>query len=222
MIKAVFFDMNETMLNLGLLKKNFDKYFDDKYVLKYWFTKLLHTSTVIGSTDEYKNFGELASIVLEGLFYENNMELTKEIKDEVLGSFRSLPVYDDVPKALKFLKKKGIKVIALSNSSLKMIEEQLSNAGILELFDGYYSVDSVKKYKPFKDIYEYVANEEKISVENIVMVASHDWDLFGAKKVGFTTGYIKRKKEIYNPYYYQPNLVDTDLLDLAKQIIKIK
>lgn len=48
MIKAVFFDMNETLLNLSLLKERFDKSFDDGYVLKYWFTKLLHTSTVTG------------------------------------------------------------------------------------------------------------------------------------------------------------------------------
>jgi 2-haloacid dehalogenase len=35
MIKAVFFDMNETLLNLGLLKVKFDKYFNDDYAMKY-------------------------------------------------------------------------------------------------------------------------------------------------------------------------------------------
>jgi 2-haloacid dehalogenase len=54
------------------------------------------------------------------------------------------------------------------------------------------------------------------------MVASHDWDLFGAKKVGFTTAYIKRKKEIYNPYYAQPDICNTNLIDLVKEIVKIK
>ncbi len=63
-----------------------------------------------------------------------------------------------------------------------MIQEQLTNAGIIDLFDAYYSVDSVNKYKPFKDIYHYAAQEENISPEEVVMVATHDWDLFGAKK----------------------------------------
>ena len=67
MIKAVFFDMNETLLNLSLLKESFDKSFDDDYALKYWFTKLLHTSTVTGIMNEYKNFGELAEVVLENI-----------------------------------------------------------------------------------------------------------------------------------------------------------
>ena len=222
MIKTVLFDMNETMLNLSLLKENFDKHFDDKYILKYWFTKLLHTSTVVGIMDEYKNFGELAEVVLESLFYENGKELTEKIKIEILSAFRKLPVYDDVPIALRVSKKNNIRVIAVSNSSLEMIEEQLTNAGIIDLFDTYYSVDSVKKYKPFNDIYEYVIDKEKASIDNVVMVASHDWDLFGAKKVGLITAYIKRKKEIFNPYYLKPDIYETNLVDLAEKIIKIK
>lgn len=219
MIKTVFFDMNETLLNLSLLKKSFDKYFDDKYVLKYWFTKLLHTSTITGIMDEYKNFGELAEVVLDSLFYESSLQLTPEIKAEILGSFRKLPAYDDVAAALKILRKNNIKTIAVSNSSLEMINEQLTNAGIIELFDAYYSVDAVKKYKPFKDIYQYVAIEEKVSANDIVMVASHDWDLFGAKKAGLKTAYIKRKEEIYNPYFCPPDFDKNNLVELVNEII---
>jgi 2-haloacid dehalogenase len=221
MIKAVFFDMNETLLNLSLLKKSFDKSFDDDYVLKYWFTKLLHTSTVTGIMKEYKNFGELSEVVLENIFYESGKQLTTETKAEILGSFRKLPAYDDVAEALKILRQNNIRVIAVSNSSLEMIKEQLTNAGIIDLFHAYYSVDSVKKYKPFKDIYQYVAHEENMFPEDIVMVATHDWDLFGAKKAGLTTAYIERKKLIFNPYYLQPDINKTNLIELVQEIIKI-
>ncbi len=182
MIKAVFFDMNETVLNLSLLKESFGKHFDDDYVVKYWFTKLLHTSTVTGIMDEYKTFGELAAVVLENIFYESGKQLTDEIKAEILGSFRKLPAYDDVDEALKILRKNKIRAVAVSNSSLVMIKEQLTNAGIIDLFDTYYSVNSVNIYKPFIDIYHYAAHKENISPEDVVMVATHDWDLFGAKK----------------------------------------
>ncbi len=220
MTKAVFFDMNETLLNLGVLKESFDNYFSDKYVLKYWFTKLLHTSTVTGIMDKYKNFGELAGVVLESLFYENGKTLSPDIKAEILGSFRKLPAYNDVPEALKLFRQHDIRTIAVSNSSLEMIKEQLTNAGIIDLFDTYYSVDLVKKYKPFKDVYQYVADVEKISTENIVMIATHDWDLFGAKETGLKTAYIERKKEIYNPYYPQPDFISADLVELAKVILE--
>ena len=153
MIKAVFFDMNETLLNLSLLKNQFDKHFNDKYVLKYWFTKLLYSSNVMGIMDEYQNFGKLADVALENIFFENNKPLSSETKAEILGAFRRLPAYDDVIPALDLLRQKKIRAIAVSNSSLTMIKEQLTNAGIIDKFDSYYSVDNVKKYKPFKEIY---------------------------------------------------------------------
>jgi len=219
MKKAVFFDMNETLLNLNLLKKQFDKHFDEKYVLKYWFTKLLYSSTIMGIMDEYRNFGELAEVALENLFFENNKPLSTETKAEILGEFRKLPAYDDVRPALSMLREKDIRVVAVSNSSLEMIKEQLTNAGIIDLFDSYYSVDKVKKYKPFKEIYLSVAKQEELKAKDIVMVATHDWDLFGAKKAGLCTAYIKRKEEIYHPYYLQPDFNDSNLCDLMQQII---
>lgn len=219
MIKTVLFDMNETLLDLSVLKENFAKYFEDKYVLNYWFAKLLHSSTVIGGMGEYTDFGKLSEAALESVFLESDKELTDEIKTDILGSFRKLPAYDDVPEALKLLKDHNIKVISVTNSSYKMVEEQLNNSGLIDLFDSYYSVDSVKKYKPFNDIYHYVLNEEKINANETVMVATHDWDLFGAKKAGLHTGYIKRKEDQYNPYYLKPDLANRNLVDLAQEII---
>lgn len=221
MIKAVFFDMNETVLNLSRLKESFGKHFDDDYVVKYWFTKLLHTSTVTGIMDEYKNFGELAAVVLENIFFEQGKELIPEIKAEILDSFRKLPAYDDIAEALEILRQNRIRAIAVSNSSLAMIKKQLTNAGIIDLFDAYYSVDAVSKYKPFKDVYLYAVQEENVFPEDVVMVATHDWDLFGAKKAGLKTAYIQRKKEIFNPYYSQPDIKKADMVELVREIIRI-
>ena len=219
MIKAVFFDMNETLLNLSLLKEQFDKHFDDTYALKYWFTNLLHSSCIMGMMGEYRNFGDLAEVALENLFFESNKQLIDKVKTDILGEFRKLPAYNDVRPALTLLRDKDIRVIAVSNSSSAMIKEQLTNAGIIDLFDSYYSVDDVKKYKPFKDIYQSAANHEGLRTEDIVMVATHDWDLFGAKKAGLTTAYIKRKEVIYHPFYLQADFEDSDLSDLMIQLI---
>ncbi|WP_237706095.1 HAD hydrolase-like protein [Thermophagus xiamenensis] len=62
----------------------------------------------------------------------------------------------------------------MSNSSLTMMKEQLSNVAIFHLFDAYYSVDQVKKIKPFKDIYLFSAKQEELNTKDIVMVAMHD------------------------------------------------
>ena len=220
MKKAIFFDMNETLLNLSLLKGQFDKYFTDTYVMKYWFTKLLHSSTIMGIMDEYRNFGELADVALENVFFENKKPLSSKVKVEILGEFRKLPAYEDVRPALTKLNDTNIRIIAVSNSSLAMMKEQLKNAKIIDLFDSYYSVDDVEKYKPFKNIYHSAAKQEGLDTKDIVMVATHDWDLFGAKKAGLSTAYVKRKKQIFHPYYLQTDYSASNLPELIEQILK--
>lgn len=221
MIKAVFFDMNETLLSLELLNNKFMKLFKDEYALKYWFTSLLHTSTIIASMDEYVNFAQLAKAELDSLIQESGQYITQDVKNSILNSFKYLAPHGDVIEAVKTLKHKGIKVIVVSNSSIQMMGEQLTNAGIIDLFDDYYSVDSVNKYKPFKDIYGFVAEQQKVKPENIMMVATHGWDLFGAKKAGLQTGYVKRKNIIFNPYYPQPDIEGDNLLELVNKIMKL-
>jgi 2-haloacid dehalogenase len=113
--------MNETLLDLGLLAEQFNKSFNDRYVLKYWFTKRLPTSVVVGAMDAYENSGDLAAVVLDNVFYERGKQLTKETKAEILGAFRSLSAYGNVFEALTILRNHSIRVVAVPNSSLDMI-----------------------------------------------------------------------------------------------------
>ncbi len=218
MKKAIFFDVNETLLDLNGLKTQFAKHFDDAHVLKYWFTKLLHSSSVMGAMGEYRDFDELSEAALESVFFENEKTLTPDTKAEILGEFRRLPAHNDVKPALAALRKHDIRLVAVSNSSSKMLKTQLTNAGIIELFDAYYSVDQVRKYKPFQEIYLFAAAQEKRIPEEIIMVAAHDWDLSGAKKAGLATAYIERKREIYHPFYPKVDFVISALDELLEVI----
>lgn len=214
--------MNETLLNLEPLKNIFKKYFNDEFILKYWFSKLLHYSTIVGITNEYVNFADLSKATLEVISKESNINLTKFEQDDILSHFKKLSCFNDVENSLKLLRENSIKIIILSNSSHKMIEEQLANAKIADLVDQYYSVDIVKSYKPFSKIYLTVLNKENIIPEETFMVASHDWDLNGAKKVKLKTAYIQRATSLYNPLFQPPDLSDKNLETLVKQIINYK
>lgn len=219
MIKTVLFDVNETLLDMSSLRHKFSNYFDDDSVMNYWFSKLLHTSMVVSSIGEYTGFANLAETVLEIVFKEKNMEITDEIKTDILSTFSKLNPHGDVYEAIKILKDNEIRIIPMSNSSKALMQSQLSHAKLLNKIDNYYSVDSVKKFKPFQDIYKYVINNEDIDPEETVMIACHDWDLYGAKKLSLVTGYIKRKNTIYNPYYSLADMQSDNLVTLVKQII---
>lgn len=222
MIKAVFFDINETILRLDSIKGAFKKYGKDSIFLKYWFEKLLKASMIMGSQDNYLNFDELAKIVLEDVFNESQEYLTTEDKKFLLESFKSMEPFNDVEEALKILRESNVKIVAVSNSSMAMIKEQLTYAGILDYFDDYYSVELVRKNKPFKDIYLYSIQEQDFEPSEVMMIASHDWDLYGAKSVGMKTAYIDRKHSIFYPCYPKPDLEDVNLVSLAEKILNFK
>ncbi|MBK5201464.1 MAG: haloacid dehalogenase type II [Spirochaetaceae bacterium] len=221
MIKSVFFDMNETLLDLNLLQSKFAEYFDNVNVMKYWFTQLLHSSIVIAAMNNYIEFGTLALSVLESVASEYNVVLNEKDLKDILSTFKDLAPHKDVKEALRLLRANDIQVTAVSNSSLAMMKEQLTNANIINLFDSYYSVDSVKKYKPFAPIYHYVTMIEGLDNSEVFMVATHDWDLYGAKNAGLNTAYVKRKNSIYNPNYLQSDIFEDNLVDTVKSIINL-
>lgn len=220
MIKTVLFDMNETLLNLSLLKEKFAQHFDGDFAMAYWFKTVLHSSTVLGGLNEYEDFSKLTEAALESLFMESGKELTEDIKNDILDAFQELPAYDDVEEALKLLKDHELTIIAVTNSSVAMVEKQLTNAGIINQVNHYYSVDAVKRYKPYKEIYNYLLNEQALVAQETVMVATHDWDLFGAKKSGLKTAYIKRKNTQFNPYYPDPDFSNDNLVKLVEDILQ--
>ncbi len=215
MIKAVLFDMNETLLDIKNLKDKFMLYIDDDSISEYWFSKVLHSSSVLSIMGEYVPFSQIAQFALESIFLEKKVTLTENIKQDVLGAFMSMKPYNDVLLAIEVLNQNNIKSFVVSNSSLEMTKSQLENAKIIDRLNGFYSVQSVEKYKPCKEIYNYVLEKEKLNANETFMVASHDWDLFGAKKAGLNTAYIIRKSEVYTPYFPKPDLTGINLETLA-------
>ncbi len=54
------------------------------------------------------------------------------------------------------LSEDGLRTVSLTNSDTEAAEAQLRNAGLTDLFEKRYSVESVKMYKPHMDTYRMV------------------------------------------------------------------
>ena len=65
MKRIILFDVNETLLDLSVLKPHFERVFGDSAVMGQWFAVLLHTSVVSTVTNAYENFGALAGAALD-------------------------------------------------------------------------------------------------------------------------------------------------------------
>ncbi|HIF9104580.1 TPA: haloacid dehalogenase type II [Photobacterium damselae] len=216
----IIFDINETILNLESLHKIFVDIFDNNLMLSQWFSKLLHTSAVCAITKVETDFFTLASITLDNMFDDNQLELSKFDKKEFLNEFTRLQPYSDVIPALKYLKENGFKLIALSNSSSKLINDQLNNSGVIGFFDDIISAEEVTTFKPDPQVYKYAAKRLGVSLNRLRLVATHDWDTHGALSVGMKAAYLSRNDKKYTSVFKKVDIKGSDMMEIAYKIVQ--
>lgn len=218
--KTILFDINETVLNLNLLKPKFKDNFGDEAVMGLWFSTLLHTSTVCAVTGLKSGFATLAADILDNVAVRQGVTLSTERRDDILSTFSSLAAHEDIKPALSELHKQGYRTIAFSNSSLALIEKQIENAGLNDYFDEIISVESTGSFKPDPNVYQYVANKLNEPLNDLRLVATHDWDTHGAMSAGMLAAYIDRAGTPYNPQYLKPDIVEKDMKKVIEKIIE--
>jgi 2-haloacid dehalogenase len=216
---TILFDINETVLDLGSLKPKFKAAFGDEAVTATWFSMLLHTSTVCIITDTKTDFATLAGTMLETVAARLAVELSDEMRADILSSFASLPPHADIKPALTRLRSAGYRTVSFSNSSLNLVTTQIENAGLTEYFDEIVSVEETGSFKPDHKVYEFVAKCINRPLGELRLVATHDWDTHGAISAGMLAAYIDRSGAPYHPLYHRPDVYATTMGDVVEQII---
>ncbi|MEP0174720.1 MAG: haloacid dehalogenase type II [Paraglaciecola sp.] len=218
--ETILFDINETVLNLSSLQPNFTSAFDDDKALSLWFSQLLHASTVCVATKVKTDFSSLASTMLDVVAGRLGVSLTAGVKTNLLSDFGCLPPHEDIKPALTNLKQIGFQLVAFSNSSNDLIVTQIKNAGLSDFFDDIVSVESTGSFKPDLKVYQFVAEKLRQRVENLRLVASHDWDIHGALTAGLNGAYLDRSGAPYNALFLMPDIYEKNMMDIAEAIIQ--
>ncbi|PTP55334.1 haloacid dehalogenase type II [Vibrio splendidus] len=218
--EVILFDINETVLNLGSLQPKFKAVFGKEDALSLWFSKLLHSSTVCIATNVKSTFSELANAALDAIAQRYKCDLTAESKSALLTSFANLPAHTDIKASLLKLRNNGFKTVAFSNSSLDLITSQIKNSGLNDYFDTVISVEETGSFKPNSDVYKFAAETLQEPVENLRLVATHDWDTHGALSAGLQAAYIDRTGVEYHSLYLKPEISSKTMDGVVEQIIK--
>jgi 2-haloacid dehalogenase len=219
MNKICIFDVNETLLDLSALDIHFENIFGNSNVRQAWFQQFIHNAFVSIITDSYEEFGKIGLASLEMIAQKMNIKLKEEDKNIIFNQLKNLPPHKEVPEALNYLKENGFRLFTLTNSTHKVVQEQIQNAQIDQYFESNFSADSVKRLKPAKEPYEYVAKELNVKPKNLILIAAHAWDIAGAQKAEYSTGFIARSGMVLNPLVGKPDFVGKDLMELAKMIV---
>ena len=218
--KVIFFDVNETLLDLQSMQKSVgDALGGREDLLPLWFSTMLHYSLVDTTTGRYHNFGEIGVAALMMVAEINGIDISKEdAKMAIVTPLQSLPAHPDVKEGLRMLKDQGYTLVSLTNSSNKGVQTQFENAELTEFFDRRLSVEDIKKYKPHLDAYKWAADQMGVKPEDTLMVAAHGWDTAGAKAAGMKAAFIKRDGKVMYPLAISPDFVVNDVIDLAETL----
>ncbi len=220
--KVLFFDVNESLLDLGSLKKSIGKALGGREdLLPLWFTTMLQYSLVGTTGKQYNNFDVIGAATLKMVAANQGIALTEEEAKEALAPIRSLPPHPEVKESLQKLKNAGYIMAALSNSSNEALAMQLKNAGLSHYFNEILSIEDIKKYKPDSEVYQWAARKLGVHPNECMMIAAHGWDIAGALWAGWRGAYIARPGKQHYPLAPLPEINEADLLKISEKLIAI-
>lgn len=222
--KVLFFDVNETLLDLTAMKQSVGEVLGNRSdLLPLWFTTMLQYSLVNTVARQYQDFGIIGAAALQMVAKNHDISLSEtEAREAILGPIRSLPAHPEVKEALTRLNEAGYKLVSFTNSSNKGVQTQFENAGLIEFFEERLSIEDIGKFKPHTDAYDWAARKMEVKPSECLLVAAHGWDIAGALWANWRGAFISRPGAQLYPLAPQPEIAEPNLKLIADKLIALK
>jgi 2-haloacid dehalogenase len=222
---VLVFDVNETLLDIESIAPLFGELFGDERILREWFGQLVMYSMAITLAGNYVTFPVLAQAVLRMLGDIYQVDVTDGDLDRLKTALLTMPAHPDAADGLAALRDKGFRLVTLSNSPPNPDgPTALQHSGLAGFFEHQLSVDARNAFKPSPHVYRYACETLGVAPADCLMVSAHVWDTIGAQRVGFGGALITRRGNAPLPVdgLPQPNIVVSDLPQLAEQLVELR
>jgi 2-haloacid dehalogenase len=178
--KLVAFDVLRTLFSLNALceitKEEFPNANIPKYFIQYWWSQNVREAQAISICGDYTDILRANLIrtisVITGKSIRNEIGFESKI-DHILQGIQQLKLKSDAMDALKILKKSDWKCYCLTNGSLLNTKKPINNERMKDLILDVYSVECVRKYKPFREVYVMLP-----PYDINFLVSSRAWDTY--------------------------------------------
>lgn len=219
---CLFFDVNETLLDLQAMKHNVAEALGGRGdLLPLWFTTMLQYSLVSTVGDKYDDFGAIGLAALHMVAASNGIKLDEASARAALGTIRRLPPHADVLPALERLKAAGFRMVSFTNSSHQAVDAQLAYAGLEHIFEERLSIEDIQMFKPHGHAYKWAARRMNTPLPDCMLIAAHGWDIAGAGWAGWRTAFIARPGAQAYPLAEPAELTAPHLGQIADQLIAL-
>jgi len=203
-IRAVLFDVYGTLLDVHSAIAREGKELGERAdaLSRLWRQKQLEYTWVWSLRGEYRSFRELTESALDHALAAHGVR-SDALKVRLLSAYRRLDPFPEVADALAGLRRRGLRLAALSNGDPDMLEAGLHAAGLRDALDAVLSVAPLRIYKPDRRVYELGRAWADAPAREIAFVSANAWDAGGAAAFGFRTFWIDRSGQ--TPEYDVPS-----------------
>jgi 2-haloacid dehalogenase len=215
----IVFDVNETLLDLETMEPIFERIFRERGAMRLWFANFIMYSAALTVAGCYVPFTEIGGAVMKMMADTKGIKITDADRKELTDKFSTMPPHAEVPAALRKLRGAGFRLFTLTDNLLEVQTRQLTNGGIVDLFERRFSADGVKHHKPSRQAYGYVETELGAKPSEFCLIACHTWDTLGAVAAGWEAALIKRPGNDVLGVGPQPHVVGDTLDDVANKLI---
>jgi 2-haloacid dehalogenase len=152
----------------------------------------------------YTRYQDLVRLTLEKTMQLHGARYEPEFGDRLVEEAKELPVFPEVPEALRKLKEKGVQLAIISNSDRDFITHHVETIGVD--FDYVITAEDAGWYKPNDGAFEHLFKTIDRAPELITHVAQGwEYDIMPAKKYGVRRIWVNRYgfpgSDFYQPYH---------------------
>ncbi len=215
MIKAIFFDLDDTLVNSKKAEYNaicdFKKLYSEFDKIKDIDFANVWNKITIEIYEEYHSgkisFEELRIGRMKGLFSNYSINISDEEAEQKFKDYKSIYeknwiLFDDAKEVLEHLKNK-YKLVIISNGDGKWQRKKIEHMGLNKYFSDIIISSEVGYSKPEKEIFDIACKMVDLKPANCVMIGDKlKVDIQGALNAGMQAIWVNRKKEKLS-YEYQ-------------------
>src|SRR5688572_1073029 len=213
---VVAFDVNETLLDLAPVRAALVELGQPADLLPTVFARTLLTGFATAAAGTWCRFRDAFDAALA-----QAVDLSAADRGRVADAFLELAPHPDVEPALRRLAAAGIRVVTLTHGSPGVAEAGLERGGITALVSRSLSSETIRAWKPAREVYLWAAGSCAVAPERMALVAAHGWDVLGAQRAGLTGAWFPRSERTYPAVYGEPQVTAPDLAGVVAAILAL-
>lgn len=198
---VVAFDVNETLLDLAPVRAALVEAGEPEFLLGTVFARTLLTGMAASLAGSWCRFRDAFDAALA-----QESDLPADARAAVADAFGELAPHSDVEPALRRLVQAGVRVVTLTHGSPGVAEAGLARGGITPLVEQTLSSETIRAWKPSREVYLWAAGACGVAPDRMALVAAHGWDVQGAQRAGLTGAWFPRSERSFPAVYGAPHV----------------